>query len=81
MEWHLEQKERVSTYQPKRPDIPNDHRCPEGDNACTNKVPPPPGLEPFISADSVWSFGSPYDWIAVLSVACVAFLLATRRPS
>ena len=80
MEWHLEQKERISTYQPKRPDIPNDQRCPTGDDACKSQVPPPP-VEPFRSYDSAWSFASPYDWIAVLSVACVAFLLATRRPS
>lgn len=74
MDWHFEQKERVSMYQPQRPAIPNDHRCPAGDEACKSQVPT---LELF---SDVWS-SSPYDWIAVLSVACVAFLLATRRPS
>jgi hypothetical protein len=69
--WHMEQKERVSTYQPTKPEMPNDHRCAEGDTFCKNQIPPPP-VEHF-SGNAYSS-----DWIAVMCVAVFAFVIATR---
>jgi hypothetical protein len=78
--WISEQKGRVSTYKPKQPDMPNDRRCAAGDELCKSKVPPhPPGTlnEPFASLELPVS----YEWLVVVGVASVAFLLLTSlRP-
>jgi len=76
-QWHMQQREMASTFKPKQPAIPNDHRCPAGDVACANRVPTPPGFtESFVSGVSGFSVSA--EWIAVLSVVGVAFLFACR---
>ena len=73
--WHMEQKERVTTYTPAKPDVPTDNRCAAGDDYCARNVPPPPpgSVEPF--SGTVYSS----DWIAVMIVSCAVFFFATRR--
>ena len=78
-QWHLQQKEKVTTFQPKQPAIPNDNRCPAGDTACTDRVPTPPGFTESFSDSSGFSASSvSAEWIAVLTVVGVAFLFACR---
>jgi hypothetical protein len=35
-----DQHQRATTHRPLKPEIPGDHRCPQG--ACTDPPPPPP---------------------------------------
>jgi hypothetical protein len=75
--WQKEQSNRVGTYKPQKPEIPNDNRCAPGDTVCTSKTPPPPAgslNEPFRSPVKY-----PMEWIGVMVAASIVFLLLTRR--
>ena len=76
VDWHEEQKSRVTTYKPKKPEMPNNQRCSGGDDFCKSQTPPPP------SGSMNESFGIqqhyPTEWIALLLAASVAFVLLTR---
>jgi hypothetical protein len=75
--WQQEQSQRVSTFKPKKPQMPNDRRCAKGDTLCKSKIPPhPPGTlnEPFLP-----NSGYPVEWIAVMVAASAVFLLLTLR--
>jgi len=71
--WQKEQSNRVTTYKPKKPEIPNDYRCPKGDDACTAKTPPGSINEAFRSSTQY-----PTTWIALMAVTSIAFFLITR---
>jgi hypothetical protein len=76
--WHKEQSNRVGAYKPKKPEMPNDNRCAQGDTVCTDRIPSPPSgsvNEPFRSASTDY----PLEWIGVMVAASIVFLLLTRR--
>jgi len=72
--WHKEQSARVTTYKPKKPEMPNDYRCPKGDDACVANTPTLPGLiEPFRPSTQY-----PTTWLTLMATVSVAFFLLTR---
>lgn len=44
--WHADQRARITGYRPRRPQMPDDHRCAPG--GCAEPPPPlPAGVEGF----------------------------------
>jgi hypothetical protein len=72
---HQEQRQRVSTYKPKKPEIPTNHNCPGGQ--CSQPVPPlPPGsVDSFCSGNC--GGGHPTGWWVVMGVAALSFAWIT----
>jgi hypothetical protein len=77
--WHQEQRQRVSTYKPKKPEIPSDHNCPGGQ--CSQPVPPLPvgSVDTFCSGNCETI---PTSWWIVMGAVTFSFVWITaRRPS
>lgn len=71
VQWHLQQKDRVSKYKPRRPEISGDHGCA---GACSIPVPTPPGREGFTSITHVSS-----SWLVLMAVVTIGYIGLTRR--
>lgn len=68
--WHANQVQRVTSYTPKRPELPGDHRC--GAN-CMEPPPPPP-----ISNEGFRGVTTNAQWLMMMSAACLLFVILTR---
>lgn len=68
--WHANQVQRVTTYNPKKPELPGDHRC--GAN-CMEPPPPPP-----VSNEGFRGLPTSAHWLAMMGAACLLFVIITR---
>ncbi len=73
--WHDQQRERATTHQPKKFEIPQDHRCPGG-TCSQDPPPPPPGTEAFAA---IQPSPLPFAWYATVAAAALVFVFMTRR--